>query len=126
MTTAGRRWLYWTPRALTALFAAFLALFAMDVFDERLGVARTIVALAVHLVPTWIVLAVLAASWRREWIGAAVFPALAAFYVATTWGRFPWPTYAVIAGPLVLVGALFLANWLRRAELRPGDFATRV
>jgi len=38
--------------------------------------------------------------------------------VLMAWGRFEWTTYLLIAGPLFLIGALFLVNWVFRAELR--------
>ena len=51
-------------------------MFALDVFDEGLGFWRTVFALFMHLVPTWIVLAVLAVSWRWGLVGVILFAAL--------------------------------------------------
>jgi hypothetical protein len=119
MSITSRRLLFWTPRILCILFAVFLSLFALDVFDEHLGFWKTLLALAIHLVPTWIVLGVLALTWRREWVGAILFNLLALWYLVTAWGRFHWSAYALISGPLCVVGILFLLNWIRRADLRP-------
>ena len=118
MNTSVKRVLFWTPRVLCILFAMFLSLFALDVFSEGYGFWETIVALLLHLVPTFIVVIALVIAWRWEWIGAILFIALALFYLVWTWGRFPWITYLTISGPLFLVGALFLINWVYRAELR--------
>lgn len=71
-----------------------------------------------HLVPTFLILIVLAVSWRWEWVGGVLFTALALLYLVTSWGRLHWSAYAVISGPLCLLGVLFLLNWLWRAELR--------
>ena len=76
-------------------------------------------ALVMHLIPTAIVLVALAVAWRREWIGAVLFPLLAVLHLVMAWGRFDWSAYVVIEGPLLLLGALFLVNWLNRATLRP-------
>jgi MFS family permease len=119
MKTNLRRLLLWTPRVLGLLFAAFISIFALDVFDEHLGFWPTALALVMHLIPTAILLVLVALAWRWPWIGAVAFPALGGFYIASFWGRFPWPTYLIIAGLLFLVGALFLLSWMRRAELRP-------
>ena len=113
-----KRWLFWTPRILCLLFAAFVSLFALDVLGEGNGFWKTILALAIHLIPTWAILLVLLASWRWEWIGALVFPVLGALYLAMFWGRFGWPVYLMMSGPLFLVGLLFLINWRYRTELR--------
>lgn len=54
--------LFWTPRILCLLFAVFLSLFALDVFTEGYGFWKSILALLIHLIPTWIVLVILAVS----------------------------------------------------------------
>jgi len=118
MKTPLKRLLFWTPRILCLLFAAFISVFAADVFDEGYGFWKTVLALLVHLIPTGIVLAVLAISWRREWVGGALFIALGALYLIKFWGRFHWSVYLCISGPLLLVGVLFFLNWICRKELR--------
>lgn len=100
----------WIPRVLGLCFAAFLAMFAFDVFEEGLGIGGTIVALAIHLIPTWLVLAAVAVAWKHETIGASLFFLLAASYVAMAGSRFPISTILLIAGPPVVIGSLFL--WL--------------
>ena len=121
MKTYLRSFYFWTPRILCLLFAGFISLFALDVFEENRGFWNTTLALLAHLIPTAILLIILAVSWRREWVGSLLFSALGAFYIIACWGRFHWSTYAIIPGPLFLMGALFLLNWRHRAELRAGS-----
>jgi len=113
--------LYWTPRVLGILFAAFISVFALDVFQKGAPVGAVALALLVHLLPTFLVVSVIALSWRREWLGGALFIALGVLYLL--WARnrpfFGWEVALSIAAPLVLVGALFLLNWRYRAQLRP-------
>lgn len=113
MKTLPRDSLFWAPRVLCVLFAAFISLFALDVFEGNQGIWRTTIALLLHPIPTAILLALLAITWRWEWVGAVAFPALGALYIIMAWGRFSWLVYAIIAGPLFLAGGLFLANWRR-------------
>jgi len=108
------RLLFWTPRILCLLFAGFISMFALDVFQENHGFWNTALALLMHLIPTGILLIMLAVAWRWEWFGGLFFPALGAFYIFAFWGRFSWQTYLIIAGPLVLVGVLFLLGWVKR------------
>ena len=112
--------LRWTPRILALLFAAFISIFALDVFQEGRGFAQTLLALAIHLVPTLLLLAIVAVSWRWPWVGSLAGFALGALYLIAFHGRFPWVTYVLIAGPLFLVGALFATAWRWR---RPIDSA---
>ena len=120
MSVPVKRVVFWTPRILCLLFAAFISLFALDVFGAGYGFWETIVALLIHLIPTGIILIALAAAWRWEWFGAILFIALGGWYLIMAWGKFAWSTYLLIAGPSFLIGALFLFNWLSRAELRSG------
>ena len=118
MNSKMKRVLFWSPRILCILFAAFLSLFALDVFGEGLGFGETILALLIHLVPVYIVVIVLIVAWKWEWVGAVLFTLLAALYMIQAWGRFHWSAYALISGPLILLGVLFLFNWIYRAQLR--------
>ena len=117
MSITAKRFLFWTPRAVCVAFAIFLSLFALDVFNVGYGLDKTLEALAIHLVPVYIVLAVLAIAWRWEWVGAAGFAALALWYAKGNWRHHP-DRVVVIAGPLAVMAALFLMNWLKHDEVR--------
>jgi hypothetical protein len=123
MSRAAKRLLYWTPRVLCIVLAAFVSVFAMDVFQEGVPVWQVALALLLHLLPTFLVLSVLALSWRREWVGGALFIVLGLLYLL--WARnkpfFGWGAVLSIAAPLFLVGVLFLLNWRYREQLRPGS-----
>ena len=122
MERPAKRLLYWTPRVLCILFAAFISIFAADVFGEGRGFWQTALALLMHLIPTFLIVAVLIVSWRREWIGGILLIMLGVLYVVWAWNKpfAKWYVFLMIAGPPVLVGALFLLNWRYRAELRAG------
>ena len=81
MTNGRKKLLFWTPRIICIVFALFTSVFAFDVFSEGRGFWETILALVMHLVPTAVILLVLAISWRWEWIGGLLFIALGGFYV---------------------------------------------
>lgn len=110
--------LFWLPRVLTILFALFISLFALDVFGEGLGLLRTVGALLVHLIPTAVILLLLAVAWHREWVGALAYVSLSVLYLVIAWERFHWSAYAVISGPLLLIGLLFFLGWFDRARQR--------
>jgi hypothetical protein len=118
VSTRVQRLLFWTPRALCILFAGFVSLFALDVFGEGYGFWETMLALLMHLVPTAIVLIVLAIAWRWELVGSTLFDVLGVAYILMTRGRFPWTTYLIMSGPLFLISLLFQLNWVYRRQLR--------
>ena len=111
MQPSTQKALYWAPRVLTLLFAAFISIFALDVFGENQGFWQTLGALAMHLIPTFLIILLLVLAWRWEWVGAAGFLALSLLYLVTSWGRFHWSAYAVISGGLFLLAVLFFVSW---------------
>jgi len=118
MSPVVRRLLFWTPRVLGIAFAAFISIFAMDVFTAHYSLPQLLVALGMHLIPTALVVVALIVAWRWEWVGAALFFGLGVAYIVTMWGRFPLNVYFAIAGPAFLMGLLFLLGWIYRKELR--------
>ena len=100
----------WLPRAATIAFAGLLGVFALDVFSMPLGPAEKAVALFMHLVPPLLVLFSLALVWRREWVGAVLFPVLALTHLVATWGRLDLTGHLVVELPLLLIGGLFLTS----------------
>jgi hypothetical protein len=121
MTKAVRGVLLWAPRILTILFSLYLSVFALDVFAEKSGFLQTLTALVLHLIPTFLVIVLLALAWNWEIVGVIAFAGLAIIYIAVMWGRFPWVVYAAISGPLILISVLFLLSWRQRLRARTAD-----
>lgn len=118
MTPIIKNLLYWSPRILCILFALFLSLFALDVFDGGNDFWTTLIALAAHLAPSAAIIALLIIAWHREWIGGTIFFLLAVLYIVSTWGRFPLAVYLMISGPMFVISILFFINWKYRSTLR--------
>ena len=87
MTPTSSRLLLWSPRVLGILIAAFFGMFALDAFSEGKPFIRALPDFAIHLAPALMVLAIVATSWRWEWVGGIGFVALAVAYVAMVPGR---------------------------------------
>jgi len=114
--------LFWSPRVLGILIAIFVSLFALDVFGEGYSFWETIAALAMHLIPTLVILIVLSIAWRWEWTGGFLFVALGVLYITLFWEPSNLPAYLLISGPLFLVGFLFLLDGCyRKANLPKAD-----
>ena len=122
MTNMSKRTLYWTPRLLSIVFILFLSMFALDVFGESHGFWATLLALTMHLIPQFVLIAALILAWRWEWIGAVIYGAGGMAYIFFALSR-PWlPSMKLIcilmiAGPAFAVAVLFLVNWLKHGEL---------
>ena len=108
--------LYWTPRVLGILIAIFVSLFALDVFGEGYNFSETIAALAMHLIPTLVILIILAIAWRWGRLGGFFFISLGVLSILLFWYPTHWPAYLLISGLLFLVGILFLLNGFYRGS----------
>jgi hypothetical protein len=108
MSPVSARVLLWSPRVLGILLSVFLAMFALDAFSEGKTFIQALPDFAIHLVPAIVLLAIVAASWRWEWVGGLTFVALAVGYVAMV-RRPDW--ILVISAPLLVTGVLFLLSW---------------
>jgi len=91
-------------------------MFAMDVFGEKLGFWKTLLALAMHLIPSFFMIIILILAWRWEWIGGIKFIGLAIFYIVWSWGKFDWMAYVFISGTASVVGALFFIGWFYKKK----------
>ncbi len=112
MSRLGGGLIYWTPRVLCILFAIFVSLFALDVFGEGRGFWETAAALAMHMIPTALIVLVTLLAWRWEWVGTLAFFATGILYSVNSTNHPDW--ILVIAGPQFLIGVLFLLSWLQR------------
>jgi hypothetical protein len=115
------KFVYWTPRILGIIFTLFLALFSLDVFDEQLNFWQTVLGLLIHNIPSFVLLAVVIISWKREIVGGIGFilAGLLYLFLSVTRANFEWqmlPWSFIIAGPAFLVGILFLVNWSKKKE----------
>lgn len=119
--------IFWSPRVLVILLAAFASVFALDVFGESHGFWKTGLALLIHLIPTAILLILLAISWRLSWAGAILFPVLGLWYLGAFWGVFHLSAYLIFSGVPALIGLLFLADFLsERARARASGQDKRI
>jgi hypothetical protein len=119
MATRLNRLVLWAPRLLGVLVSVFVGVFALDAFSEGKTFAQALPDFLVHLIPAAVLLGLVAASFRRPWIGGMAFVALGVLYAVTmSRGRIDW--MVTISGPLLVVGGLFLLSWFQRAK-QPGS-----
>lgn len=102
------------PLALALLFAGFLSIFAADVFEARPVSWALIIPLLIHLIPSFLIVALGFLGRRFPLAAAIAFVTLGLGYMAATTGRFPIMTQAIIGGPPILIGVLYITQFLNR------------
>jgi hypothetical protein len=108
--------LLWIPRIFGILVSLFIGMFALDAFGHGKPLTEALADFAIHLSPALVLLALVLASFRWEWVGGVAFIGLAIAYALTmSRGRLDWTL--LISGPLMVVGVLFMWSWFHRNEL---------
>lgn len=95
-----------SARVLGLAAILFISSFALDVFGTDQPMPQTLLALAIHLIPTYLLVAILIVAWRLPLVGGILFlvVSLVPFMMLD---RNPMWVNALLAGPFVLVGVLF-------------------
>lgn len=98
--------LYRSARFLAIVYILFLSLFALDVIEPGRSIWEILGGLLMHLIPNFILAAVLVLAWKWERIGGVIFILLAAgmFYFF----RNPFWLNIGLFSPVVLIGSLFI------------------
>lgn len=95
-------------RALAIAYILFLSLFALDVFQTKAVWYLLLGGFLIHLIPSFIMIAVLLLAWKWPQFGGALFIVVSLLFFIifknSFWGN------VLFFGPLLVVGFLFLAQ----------------
>jgi hypothetical protein len=91
--------LYWLPRILSILYIALISMFALDIIGEP----QWLLALFMHLIPSYFLIAVTVVAWKHETLGGFLFLLTGlAMLIFTHFEAF------IIWIPALVIGLLFL------------------
>jgi len=118
--------LYWTARILCILAILFISLFALDSFSSERTFWQNTTAFLMHLIPSFVLLAVLIIAWKWEKVGGIILIifglAFSIFIFVFNYKRNQFPVMTclmqalVIAMPFVLSGILFILSHYRKKK----------
>ena len=115
------KFVYWTPRIVSIIFIAFLALMSLDVFSPGLSFWQIVQGLFMHNIPVFLLIAVLWISWKYEIVGGIAFILAGILYIIMLsmnkqfqWYMLSWAIQ--ISGVAFFIGILFLMNWFRKKK----------
>jgi hypothetical protein len=101
--------LNWIARLLGILFTVFISLFALDVFQSGVPLGETLIALLIHLIPTYIILILLWIAWKRPQVGGLLFILAGAAYLILVSNQ-DLTAILLLTGIPVLIGLIFLTS----------------
>ncbi len=117
---------HWLPRILCILAILFISMFALDAFAPGLTIWQQLADFGMHLVPSYILIALLVIAWKWEFAGGIIFLLIGLVtspFIYThnyDMNHSVWISLRVILVinfPFVLVGVFFLlSNWFKKKE----------
>ena len=126
MNTSVKTW-YWLPRILCMLAIAFVSLFALDAFSSELSFWQQMGAFLMHLIPSFILLALLILAWKKELIGGIIFMLIGLGLSPVVFSHNYRMNHSIfmslgiiltITIPFAIVGLLFLISHFKRKKLK--------
>ncbi len=104
-----KNFLFWLPRVLGISFVLFISMFAFDVFNEGYLWYEALLGFLIHLIPSYVAIAILLVAWKLPRVGAVAYFAAGIFYIFVM-NEIDWVAAALISGPLFLTGILFIIS----------------
>ena len=118
--------LFWLPRFLCIIAILFISLFALDAFEPDLTFWQQIGAFLIHLIPSFILIALLLIVWKWEYIGGIIFTILGLGFSPFIFkhnydmNHSIWMSMGIIAMitlPFVVVGILFIMSHFQNKKI---------
>ncbi|MFA6131184.1 MAG: hypothetical protein WC730_02910 [Patescibacteria group bacterium] len=117
------KFLFWAPRILIILFALFLGLFSLDIFDIASTPSEIAVGLFMHNLPSLVLLIILAISWKHDLVGAIIFllfglACIIGILVALlSSGGVMNPIFIIGGVTFFVIAAFFLVGWKKQTRM---------
>ncbi|WP_027138667.1 DUF7670 domain-containing protein [Gaetbulibacter saemankumensis] len=116
---------YWTPRIICIIAILFISLFALDAFSLELSFWAQISGFLMHLIPSFILLAILILAWKKEFIGGILFMIIGLGLSPIVFSHNYRMNHSIfmslgiiltITIPFVIVGVLFIISHFKRKK----------
>ncbi|MDP2089086.1 MAG: hypothetical protein Q8J84_06750 [Flavobacteriaceae bacterium] len=114
---------HWLPKVIGILAILFVGLFALDSFDSNLTIWQQVGGFLIHLIPSFILTAILIIAWKREYIGGIIFTIIGLGMIPFVFiknyniNNSIWMSLGVtllVTFPFVVVGVLFMVSHFRK------------
>ena len=111
--------IYWAPRVLCIITILFISIFALDSFSPEKTIWQQLQAFFIHLIPSYILIALLIIAWKWEYIGGIIFIVIGLgfspfiFIHNYNMNQSIWMSLFIIlmiTFPFIIVGILFILS----------------
>ena len=125
--SSSKDFFFWLPRLICIAAILFVSIFAFDSFAPGLTIWQQIVGFLIHLIPNFILIALLIVAWKWEYVGGLLYVIIGLgfsvwiFQINFTRNQFTLGqslfNAAIIAFPFVLAGILFIVSHNRKKKV---------
>lgn len=116
--TMDKRKFIWIPRVLAIIFILFISVFALDALPAEDDFLRNLVGFFIHLMPSFLLLAMLIIFWKRPRYSGYVFLFLGIVFTLFFRTYLRLDVFLLISFPPLLIGILFIAaHFLKKGEI---------
>ena len=117
---------HWLPRIICMLAILFVSMFALDAFDPELTLWKQIGDFLIHLIPSYIMIALLVIAWKWEYVGGIIFTVIGFVFCVSVFLLNYYRNHfsiaqsiistLIVAVPFVLVGILFMMSHNKKKQ----------
>ena len=117
--------LHWIPRILVILAILFVSMFALDSFSEGRTFWQNFAALMIHLIPSFVLVAILITAWKWEYGGGYILTIVGVLFSISVFTLNLKRTHSVgtsllivlmIGIPFVVAGILFIISHFHKKK----------
>jgi ABC-type Na+ efflux pump permease subunit len=118
--------LHWLPRIICILAILFVSMFALDAFESNQTIWQQIGDFIIHLIPSYVLIALLIVSWKWELIGGIIFTLIGVGFSPFIYqhnynmNHSVWISLEIILMitlPFIVVGVLFIINHFTKKKI---------
>ncbi len=106
-----KKLIHWAPRIAAILIIFFVSLFSLDVFDMEATPLEMLGGFLMHNIPSFVMIILLVFAWRRPLVGFIAFLLAGIFFLRFVIMGPDLLHFLLFSGPLLLISALFFADW---------------
>lgn len=119
---------HWLPRIICIIAILFISMFAADAFGPEETIWQQLVGFFIHLIPSFILIALLIVAWEWEYIGGIIFTViglgLSPFVFMLNYNRnhsvgMSLGIILMITFPFFVVGILFIKSHFMKKKNLP-------
>ena len=117
----------WSPRILCIGAILFVSMFALDSFEHGIPFGQQLLNFFMHLVPTYVLLLLLAIAWKWPFVGGILFTIIGIVMSPFVYNMNLNRTHSVLTSitiilmitvPFIIVGILFIVSHLQKSRRR--------